>query len=229
MSNFGERVIRLNKNLQFDVELPEDIRVMNPFKENPAALEISSAFYRKFYGDNRERKLILGINPGRLGAGLTGIPFTDTKRLSDPCGLQLSNVKTHEPSSVFVYELIKAFGGVVPFYQEFFIHSVCPLGFVIRDKEGKEKNFNYYDRKALLDAARPFIVKSINEYLELGVSRRKCYCWGKGKNFKFLNQLNKEEKFFEEVIGLNHPRFIVQYRLKKMPEEVKNQLDQLTR
>ncbi len=58
---------------------------MNPFKENPDALAISSAFYKKYYDDHRMRRLILGINPGRFGAGVTGIPFTDTKRLTEKC------------------------------------------------------------------------------------------------------------------------------------------------
>jgi len=49
---------------------------MNPFRENPEALIVSGKFYKKYYNDNNPRFLILGINPGRFGAGVTGIPFT---------------------------------------------------------------------------------------------------------------------------------------------------------
>jgi uracil-DNA glycosylase len=68
--------------------LPQNIKIMNPFKENQKIIPISSSFYEKYYNDNNPRHLILGINPGRFGAGVTGIPFTDTKRLADKCGLK---------------------------------------------------------------------------------------------------------------------------------------------
>src|SRR3569833_2031670 len=102
---------------------------MNPFRENEHALELSTGFYKKFYNDNRQRHLILGINPGRHGAGYTGVPFTDTKRLQSDCGIKYDGKETHEPSSVFVYEMIDAFGGPKEFYSKFYIHSICPLGF----------------------------------------------------------------------------------------------------
>ncbi len=34
------------------------------------------------------RYLILGINPGRFGGGITGIPFTDPIRLQNICGIE---------------------------------------------------------------------------------------------------------------------------------------------
>ena len=113
-------------------------------------------FTKNIYNDYRTRHLILGINPGRFGAGVTGIPFTDTKRLNDPCGIAYSGKVTHEPSSVFVYEVIEAYGGVHEFYNDFYINSVFPLGFTISDGSGKEKNFNYYDNKELIAAIYQF-------------------------------------------------------------------------
>ena len=76
--------------LEFDRSyLDEDLDVLNPFvgasPEQEAALR---GFYHTFYNDNKPRNLILGINPGRLGAGATGIPFTDTKRLIE-CGIEV--------------------------------------------------------------------------------------------------------------------------------------------
>src|SRR6266487_3034348 len=102
MTTFANRVIQFNKELSFTGKLPNGIRVMNPFEENKDIISIVEIFYNRFDNDNKKRKLILGINPGRLGAGATGIPFTDTKRLSQICNIQIESISTHEPSSVFV-------------------------------------------------------------------------------------------------------------------------------
>jgi hypothetical protein len=212
---FGERVIAFNKGLELKVELPEGYRVMNPFQENKSALEISSAFYRKYYNDNRKRWLILGINPGRFGAGVTGIPFTDTKRLTEKCGLVIEKLKTYEPSSVFVYEVIDAYGGVEKFYSDFYINSPSPLGFVQIDEMGKEKNFNYYDSKELQNMLVDFMVQSIKQHLSLGIHTDIGFCLGTGKNYKFLNKLNQEYNFFERLIPLEHPRYVMQYKSKE--------------
>ena len=67
MTTFADRIIAFNKQLDFHGSLPDDIRIMNPYKENPLALICSSAFYKKYYNDNEPRHLILGINPGRVG------------------------------------------------------------------------------------------------------------------------------------------------------------------
>jgi len=211
---FADRVIAFNKNLHLEARLPEGIRVMNPFTENPAALSTSSAFYRKFYNDNRKRHLILGINPGRFGAGVTGVPFTDTKRLAEKCGLSIEGIHTHEPSSVFVYEMIDAYGGVEAFYKDFYINSPSPLGFVITGKKGKEVNYNYYDSKALQEAVEPFMVKSIRAHIAKGIYTDVAFVMGSGKNYAYLLQLNEKKGFFERLIPLEHPRYIMQYRSK---------------
>ena len=116
---FANKVIRFNKQLDFNGELPPGIRIMNPFKENPQVISIMEQFYKKFYDDNAKRHLILGINPGRFGGGVTGIPFTDSKRLKSICKIDYQGKETHEPSSVFIYEMIAAFGGTERFYKSF--------------------------------------------------------------------------------------------------------------
>src|ERR1044072_428990 len=87
MGTFADRVKTFNRSLKLVTRLPPGVSVMNPFKESPLALRISDAFYEKYYGDNQQRHLILGINPGRFGAALTGVPFTDFKRLEQFCGI----------------------------------------------------------------------------------------------------------------------------------------------
>lgn len=214
MTTFADKIIAFNKQLHFTGRLPEGIRIMNPFEEDKEVLRISSEFYRKYYNDQQPRHLLLGINPGRFGAGVTGIPFTDTKRLVEKCKIAYTGKITHEPSSVFVYEMIDAFGGVKAFYQHFHINAICPLGFTQITPQGKEINYNYYDSKELTAAVYDFIVDSIRKMIDFGVYTDTCYCLGNGKNTAFLQKLNKEQKFFERIIGLEHPRFVMQYRSK---------------
>ena len=214
MKTFAEKIISFNKNIAFDGTLPEGISIMNPFKADKAAMLISSAFYRKYYNDHRQRQLILGINPGRFGAGVTGVPFTDTKRLLNECGLQFAGKATHEPSATFVYEVINAYGGAEKFYGDFYIHSICPLGFTKTNEKGKEVNYNYYDSKELVESVNDFIIHNLKKQISFGISTDVCFCFGTGKNEKFLKKLNEEHQFFEKIIALEHPRFIMQYKAK---------------
>jgi hypothetical protein len=210
---FAEKAVRFNRQLRYTGNpLPPGIRMMNPFIESDQPLLIAEKFYRKYYNDHGPRHLILGINPGRFGAGLTGIPFTDPKRLESECQIGYSGKQTHEPSSVFIYEMIRAYGGAEVFYRDFYINSICPLGFTSVDAKGKEKNYNYYDSRELRDAVRLFIIENIRTLLAMGVRREICFCFGTGENEKFLIKLNEEFKFFEKIISLEHPRYIMQYK-----------------
>lgn len=212
---FAERVISFNSALTFRKTLPATIAIMNPFAAHTQALAVSSQFYQKYYADNRQRTMILGINPGRFGAGVTGIPFTDTKRLQQKCNLQITDLATHELSAVFVYDVIDAYGGVTIFYRNFYINSVCPLGFVVQQKNGRQKNYNYYDSAELQMTMRPFIIDSIQKQIALGCRNDICFCMGVNKNYHYLSALNKSERFFDTIIPLEHPRYIMQYKLKQ--------------
>jgi len=213
---FGEKISEFNRQLEYKgAKLPPGIRIMNPFRESEQTLIVSDKFYHKYYNDHNSRLLILGINPGRFGAGLTGIPFTDPKRLMSECNIAFKGKITHEPSSVFIYEMINAFGGANAFYKKFYINSMCPLGFTKANGEGKEKNYNYYDSRELLSSVNDFIIGNINRQIAMGVRTDICFCFGTGKNEKYLKQLNDEYHFFERIIALEHPRFIMQYKSAK--------------
>ena len=69
--------------------------------------------------------------------------------------------------------MIHEYGGVKKFYEDWFIGSVCPLGFI---KNGK--NINYYDDKKLMEAVTPFIVDCINKQVAIGFNTDKCLCIG---------------------------------------------------
>lgn len=219
MDSIAERIISFNRSLNYTGALPDGIRIMNPYRDD-YTLGLSSEFYRKYYSDNNPRHLILGINPGRFGAGVTGIPFTDTKRLRNECGLCYEGKETHEPSSVFVYDVINAYGGAEQFYRDFFIGAVCPLGFTITDARGREKNYNYYDSVELTLAVYDFIVENLKRQLTLGIISDVCFCFGTGKNEKFLQALNQKHNFFGMVTALEHPRFVMQYRAKSKDDYI---------
>jgi len=215
MCTFAEKVILFCSCLDYKGTLPAGISVMNPFRDNPEVLSVVSQFYTRYYKDTRERHLILGINPGRFGAGVTGIPFTDTIRLKEKCGILIRGLETYETSSVFIYEMIDEYGGPEKFYSDFYIGAVSPLGFTVKGKNGKELNYNYYDSRSLTDAVYDFIIENINRQIEFGIKRDVCFCLGTGKNFKFLSELNSGLSFFERIEPLEHPRYIMQYRSKQ--------------
>lgn len=100
MRSFGDRVIDFNSNLHYTGSLPPDFQVINPFKDNPETMEVMQQFYQKFYHDSNKRKFIVGINPSRHGAGVTGVPFTDTKRLESECGVKMHSAYTDRKSVV---------------------------------------------------------------------------------------------------------------------------------
>ncbi len=211
---FADKVIAFNRSLDFKGDLPTGIRLMNPFKENKEALTASSAFYKKYYNDSQSRHIILGINPGRFGAGLTGIPFTDPKRLVANCGIPYDGASAHEPSSAFIYEMIEQYGGEAAFYSRFYINSVCPLGFTAPVKNGREVNFNYYDSKALTQSVFGFMVESLQKQIAFGVNTDIGFCFGTGKNLTFLHNLNQKFGFFKQIMALEHPRYVMQYKAR---------------
>ncbi len=218
--NFAQRVTRFYEELQFVGTLPPDVAIMNPYRENHSVMEITREFYAKFYSDNKPRRIILGINPGRHGAGTTGIPFTDSARLEENCGIRARGLKTHETSSSFIYEMIGAFGGVEKFYGSFFLSAICPLGFTTKGKKEGAVNYNYYDSPALLNATRAFIAETLRQQLAFGIDTSVCYCLGTGKNEMFLSKLNQEYHLFDRIIALEHPRFIMQYRARRKEEYI---------
>jgi hypothetical protein len=213
---FAEKVINFNKSLHYTGKpLPAGIRIMNPFRESEEVMQIVECFYTKYYNDNTPRHLVLGINPGRFGGGLTGIPFTDPKRLATACNIPYNGKMTHEPSSVFIYKMIDAYGGPAAFYNDFFINSPSPLGFTAV-KNGKEINYNYYDSRELMKAVKKFMIESIKNLIALGIVTDHCLVLGTGKNEKFLRKLNDEFNFFKKITAVEHPRYIMQYKSKSM-------------
>lgn len=212
--SFGERVIDFNKNLHFSDKLPEGFQVINPFLDNPETLEVMQQFYHKFYHDSAQRKFIVGINPSRHGAGVTGVPFTDTKRLESVCGIKMHSAHTHEVSSVFMYDMIAEYGGPSDFYAQFYINSPFPLAIVRQTKEGKWLNANYYDDPVLFEMVKDYMILSLKKHINLGLDTSEVYILGK-KNADFIKKINTEANLFGRLKILEHPRYIQQYKSKE--------------
>lgn len=207
-------------NLQFNVPLPPGVEVMHPFLDAETKRVVKS-FYNKFYNDEQARYCIVGINPGRFGGGVTGIPFTDPIRLKTECHIENGWAPKAELSSIFIYDLIRAFGGPQPFYSKFYFTAVSPLGFT---KEGK--NLNYYDDKLLSQQIVPFAVDCFRQQIDWGLHTTVAFCLGEGTNFKFLVKLNRECNLFQKIVPLPHPRFIMQYKLKTKEVYISKYLNQ---
>ncbi len=208
MIDFGQYVLDFYTSLQ-PGKLPRGYGWLHP-QQQPAVREAMAAFYARFFSDTNTRTLAFGINPGRYGAGITGINFTAPLQLTQYCGIAHSFGPSTELSAVFIYEMIEAYGGPAAFYRHFFISSVCPLGLI---KDGR--NINYYDDPVLLKRLTPFIVNCIEEQYRWPVNRHSCICIGGEKNFRFFNDLNQKHGWFQEILPLPHPRFILQYRRRE--------------
>ncbi len=223
MTLFSEKVIAFTTQLAPDWSLPEGVELLYPYAL-PATTAAMSAFYHKYYGDEQPRIYIFGINPGRFGAGITGVPFTDPVRLERECGIVNSFDKKAELSSQFVYQFIQAYGGVAAFYRHFYITSLSPLGFT---KGGK--NYNYYDDKALQAAVTPHILDNIQTQMTFGTTNKVALCLGEGQNYHFFDKINGLHGFFEHILPLPHPRWVMQYRRKQIEPYVDHYLQQFAK
>jgi hypothetical protein len=221
MKTFSDNLIHFYRSLKPPVNLPEGVDILFP-QQHKDTRKIIKDFFEKFYSDNKTRRMMFGINPGRFGAGITGINFTAPRQLKENCRIDHPFKISSELSAEFIYEVIEEFGGAPKFYKEWFIGAVSPLGFV---KAGK--NINYYDDKKLQEAVTPFIIENIQRQIAFGFKTDHCLCIGGEKNFKFLSALNDQYSWFKEIIPLPHPRFILQYRRKQKENYVRQYLSAL--
>lgn len=216
--NFCDSVLTFYEFLShYQFNLPKEFRVINPFggEAKDTVKKITTAFYHKYYNDNKPRRIILGSSPARRGTALTGVPFEDASHLRNELGIEIDNFYVSKSSSNFLYDVIRCYGGYEKFYSNFLMSFVCPLG-IVRVIEGrKEVNANYYESEQLKKELRDFIVLTLKKQIEFGVDTSICYCIGSGENYRFLLEINSIYKFFKKIIPLEHPRFIMQYNSNK--------------
>jgi hypothetical protein len=207
-------------------ELPNGVGVLNPFngEDGDEVQRIATLFHRNLFNDEHPRTLMLGINPGRFGAGLTGIAFTDPNDVREVLGIAHAlPVARPETSSRFFKQLVQAAGGPERFYGQAYVHSVFPLGFTTAGAKGGQVNLNYYDRKDLMEAVRPHAARWLRGLVEAGCRSDHALCLGKGENFRFLRELG----IFKRITPLDHPRFIMQYKAKNVDAYINRYLEAL--
>lgn len=220
MTTFADHAIAYYNALEAPADLPPNVGVMNPYQQ-PEVQRIVAEFYTKFYRDTNPRVFVLGINPGRFGAGVTGISFTTPQNLRRYCGIENTLPDTPELSSRFIYQVVNAFGGAQEFYAKFFLTSLFPLA-LTKDA----KNYNFYDDRTTTDALWPAITETIRTQTRFGRDagdaalrphdRRVAVCLGR-KNEIYLRRLNEQQGFFDRIVTLDHPRYILQYKSKDAP------------
>lgn len=209
MPLFADRAIAYYNALQAPANLPPGVGVMNPYRQTDVQ-DVVGQFYTKFYADDQPRVFVLGINPGRFGAGVTGISFTTPQNLRRYCGIANNLRDTPELSSRFIYQIVEAFGGAHAFYGHFFLTSLFPLALT---KDGK--NYNFYDDRATTEALWPTITATVRTQLSFGANQRVAVCLGR-KNETYLRRLNEQHGFFGRLVTLDHPRYILQYKTKNI-------------
>ncbi len=215
MPQFADRLPLFLSTFPLPAALPAGVEALRPFGE-PAVHDLLSQFAHKYYADQRPRVAVLGINPGRLGMGRTGVAFTDPGALAEHCGIAHDLPRQRpEISTQFIYKAIAALGGPTVFYQHFYLGSIYPLVLL---REGL--NYNYYDSPALVRALWPDMRLSLRRQVqELGLRTDVAVSLGK-RNGVFLNRLNDELGLFKKIVVLDHPRYLMQYHRRDLDANV---------
>ena len=229
-NKFYNSILNFNNYLSnILLDLPENYNIINPFNgENKDKIkEITNVFYKKYYNDNNKRYLILGSSPARKGTSLTGVPFEDASHLYEITGISIDDFYIKKSNSDFLYEVMDKYGGVEKFYKDFYLSFICPLGIEKLNNKGNYVNRNYYENKKLENSLYNFIIDSIKRQISFGIDTSVVYCIGSGENYKFLTKINEEYKFFDKIIPLEHPRFIMQYNSKDKDKYISKYLEAL--
>ena len=213
-TSFGDQVLAFYRTLPRPSLTSAPVEWIDPY-HLPEVRRCMDEFYGRFYGDNQPRLFVFGINPGRFGSGITGIPFTDGHALTHACGIATSLPQRQELSATFIHRVIQAWGGADAFFRHMYITAVSPLGLL---RGGK--NYNYYDDRSVLRELEPFLVDAIQRQLAFGARPQAAVVIGTGKNLQVMQRLNAEHRFFEELRAVEHPRFIMQYRRNQVDEFV---------
>jgi hypothetical protein len=126
---------KLKSNLDVrDTLEREKIAILDGFNKN---IELVRRYYQKVYSTEAKRVVLCGINPGKNGAGKTGIPFLDFRAVSQI----LSGIgqDDREQSAQFILSIINEIGSE-SFYKNVYMTNISWFGFT---KDGN--NLNYYD------------------------------------------------------------------------------------
>lgn len=215
MPDFAHRLLHFLRSFPLPTALPDKVESFSPYRD-VAAYPLLAQFAERYYTGEQPRVAVLGINPGRLGNGRTGIAFTDPAALTLHCGIRHElPLKQPELSSQFIYKVVTELGGPPEFYRHFYLGSIYPLVLL---REGR--NYNYYDSPAVTRVLWDDMRRALRHLVqEVGVRRDVVVCLGQ-RNATFLCRLNDESKLFDKILVLDHPRYLMQYRRRELAESV---------
>lgn len=216
---FGQRIARFLTSLDFSVSLPPGFEVLNPYVL-PEVQSIVETFCARYYTDAQPRLAMWGINPGRFGAGITGLSFTDPFALRNTLGIESKLDGRRELSAEFIYHVIDAYGGPEKFYRDVYMSALSPLGFV---RHGV--NINFYDDAKLMQDIVPFIRRCVKMQQSFGLRPDVCVVLGTGKLRTFMERHVRHELSYTNVVYLEHPRYIMQYRRSLISDYVAKYVD----
>jgi hypothetical protein len=210
---FADRLLHFLTEFPLPPPLPDDVVAYSPYHD-ATPRELFTQFAQRYYTGSQSRVALLGINPGRLGNGRTGVAFTDPTALA-AWGVNNDLPRRREPSSEFVQAVVVAMGGPAAFYKHFFLGSLYPLVLL---RHGL--NYNFYDSAAVTAALWPDIQHSVRQLVEsVGVARHAAVCLGQ-RNGKYFRKLNDELQLFDHVYVLDHPRYLMQYKRRALADNV---------
>ncbi len=217
--NFGVHVERFLTSLRYESPLPNGIELLNPYTSDEVR-RVVGEFTRKYYQSSGKRLAIWGINPGRFGAGVTGLSFTDPWAVREQLGISTTLDGRRELSAEFISMVIDAYGGPDVFYRDVYMCAISPLGFV---KNGV--NINFYDDTELRKTIVPFVHQTLSEQHSVGLMKNRCIVLGTGKLRGFVEAEVRDTIGYEHIVYLEHPRFIMQYRRSNVMLYVRKYVD----
>ncbi|MBU3698577.1 MAG: DUF4918 family protein [Candidatus Kapabacteria bacterium] len=227
---FAAFVEQFLSSLSIDAELPSEIDILQPYYD-PEVRRVVHEMCRTFYAGAHARIGVWGINPGRFGAGITGLSFTDPWAVENDLGIETTLTGRRELSAEFISRVISAYGGPKAFYHDVYMSALSPLGFI---RNGV--NINFYDDAELASRLRPQIIQWMNLALDAGVRRDVTIILGTGKLRQYSERYIRSEVGLDRVIYLDHPRYIMQYRrrdvavyVQKYVEAIRSCLDSSNR
>ena len=187
----------------------EGICVLSDFLDHRHVME---NFWATFYPEGPPPQVICGLNPGRHGAGLTGVPFRDFKTLSK--WMQGINRQDAEPSAQFFAKVVEAVG-VEAFFKRFYVTNISAVGYV---RDGK--NLNYHD---LPEVALRVVERNFMEEMA-SVQPTRIIALGKHPYATVGKLLSSS---VGDIAYLPHPSWIMTYRRREADDWLGRYIDAL--
>jgi len=218
-NSVGSRLAAWLFQLGIRAPLPADIEVLTPYS-TPEVQRVVEEFCQRYVTGRHKRLPIYGINPGRLGAGITGLAFTDPWAVEHQLNIPTELSGKREPSATFVSAVIDAYGGPDRFYNDVLLTALSPLGFI---RNGI--NINFYDIVELEREIVPFMLEHYDTVSELCGVRDYCLLLGSGKLRSSFQRFVLPARPCSHVVTLDHPRYIMQYKRSQMETYVQSYVD----